>query len=823
MPRRDQRRRSRILKRTQKAIEQSDAEQSSNDSNGSFHGFSDFDNTLVSEKLNPSSFVEEINITLSSSVVDTNINLSSSVEEINTNPSPSSSVEEINTNPLPSSSVEDININVSSSSCAEMAEKIIERKHPEWIFNGKQFREWKIRIENLLACDDLEDLLCDEKEEKKYVNLRPSDRKEKMPDYHKNQQKAKKIIFEYIDNTYLNRISECATVKEMILLLEHEHKVTSRVGRIGARRKWVNMKYNIGGDLRKFLLIYEACMREYEEAGGEISEEDKIDQLQSAMPESYECAADWFENLPNAKQKYENYRTKLIEKFDRYQQKKTDFKKPDRREKSPETDEKSQSSGDDYRWKKCYNCGGYGHQSKDCPSRKRPESDSKERICSNENQTVSDHEKRKSKTFERINWAKSAQLNQPTLHAITIEEYNEKTAAIKQKADVEKFLKDNEFSITQYGVFFDKLANIMNHVRKTKAGSEMVTHVADETDKVLKDGKVFDIVPSILAAVRKVVTSEIGRKNIFAVAHFIQDELRVPNLFPMCLSLKKTALAILLSKDGLKSLVKLKRNHRDLYMSPQTAPLMEALDKSFPILSLPTGSSDSENHQPSGRLSGMKAAALSTLHAISIEEYDEKTTAIKQKPEVKTFLEDNDFVISQYGVFFDKLANIMNHVRKTKAGSEMVTHVANETDKVLKEGKVFDFVQSILAAVRKVLTSQIGRKNVFAVAYFIKDELRVPDLFAMFLSWKRMIIDNLIFSKDGLKALVMLYQNSYKLDHSPKTAQLMKVLDRDFPILSLPDGSSDTNNNQTKGQANVQSLFRQLSGGEKKRGSRRFS
>lgn len=80
-----------------------------------------------------------------------------------------------------------------------------------------------------------------------------------------------------------------------------------------------------------------------------------------------------------------------------------------------------------------------------------------------------------------------------------------------------------------------------------------------------------------------------------------------------CLSLKKTALAILLSKDGLKSLVKLKRNHRDLYMSPQTAPLMEALDKSFPILSLPTGSSDSENHQPSGRLSGMKAAALSVF------------------------------------------------------------------------------------------------------------------------------------------------------------------------------------------------------------------
>lgn len=76
-----------------------------------------------------------------------------------------------------------------------------------------------------------------------------------------------------------------------------------------------------------------------------------------------------------------------------------------------------------------------------------------------------------------------------------------------------------------------------------------------------------------------------------------------------CLSLKKTALAILLSKDGLKSLVKLKQNHKKLYNSPETAPLMEALDKSFPILSLPTGSSDSENHQPSRRLSKMKTAA----------------------------------------------------------------------------------------------------------------------------------------------------------------------------------------------------------------------
>ncbi|KAK7573944.1 hypothetical protein V9T40_011135 [Parthenolecanium corni] len=88
-----------------KAIKQSDAEQSSNKPDGSFHGFSDLDNTLVSEKLDPSSFVEEKNITLSSSVGDTNINLSSSVEGININLS--FSVEDTNTNP--SSSVEDIN------------------------------------------------------------------------------------------------------------------------------------------------------------------------------------------------------------------------------------------------------------------------------------------------------------------------------------------------------------------------------------------------------------------------------------------------------------------------------------------------------------------------------------------------------------------------------------------------------------------------------------------------------------------------------------------------------------------------------------------
>ena len=228
-----------------------------------------------------------------------------------------------------------------------------EPRNPEWVFNGKNYREWKLRIENLFACDDseLEDLLQDgetnAKNEKAYLELAPDKRKSTMADFYKKQQKAKRIIYERIDNSYISRISECVTVKQIINLLDKEYRVNSRAGRISARKKWVNLRFGIGGDMRKYIILYEARVREYIEAGGDVTEEDKIEQLQASMPEAYECIADWFENLQPERQTYANYRQKLIDRYDRCHQSAKPPEVKKRAESPPQPDQEGSNSKED--------------------------------------------------------------------------------------------------------------------------------------------------------------------------------------------------------------------------------------------------------------------------------------------------------------------------------------------------------------------------------------------------------------------------------------------------------------------------------------------
>lgn len=78
--------------------------------------------------------------------------------------------------------------------------------------------------------------------------------------------------------------------------------------------------------------------------------------------------------------------------------------------------------------------------------------------------------------------------------------------------------------------------------------------------------------------------------------------------FSQCISLKKIILYILLSKNGLDSLVKIKENNYVLEHSKDTAPLLEMLNNDFPIMSLPTGMSETETeNQKKENVSQMKS------------------------------------------------------------------------------------------------------------------------------------------------------------------------------------------------------------------------
>jgi len=122
------------------------------------------------------------------------------------------------------------------------------------------------------------------------------------------QDTTQAILADRLDIIYIFQIRTCQTIKQMLEKLDGEFKISTEVGLITARKKYLNLTYNIGRDMRKYIAVHKARADEYEKAGGTISDEDRVLNLHSSLPAKYDHIFNYYRLSTDAKN-YETYRS----------------------------------------------------------------------------------------------------------------------------------------------------------------------------------------------------------------------------------------------------------------------------------------------------------------------------------------------------------------------------------------------------------------------------------------------------------------------------------------------------------------------------------
>jgi len=139
-------------------------------------------------------------------------------------------------------------------------------KLPDLVFKGTKYGPWRQRIQNLLIREGYLDLLSENKAETEYINDPQCETKQ--AELLLRQEKAKGLIFDNLDTRQFEKVSGCITVRQVLEKLDSEFKVTSQIGLITAREEYHSFKFNLKGEMSKFLEIFDSKCQNFIDAGG---------------------------------------------------------------------------------------------------------------------------------------------------------------------------------------------------------------------------------------------------------------------------------------------------------------------------------------------------------------------------------------------------------------------------------------------------------------------------------------------------------------------------------------------------------------------------
>lgn len=238
------------------------------------------------------------------------------------------------------------------------------------VFKGQNYADWRFCFEQTLFDNKLDDLLHPSEDEAAFKLMSKPERREKMYKYTRKQNTAQLLLTDRLDLSLIKKIRTCDTVREMIEKLDTEFTVQSFIGLIGKRSAYYNMRFNEGGDLKKYIDAHESRAVEYEEAGGVIQMMDRVLTLHSSIPPKYDSILCY----PSAMTNYQTYRKLLIEQYERtsmMEGKPTSESRKSTEQPKRDTEKKTNTSKSYNHTKTCYNCNETGHVARDCENEKK--------------------------------------------------------------------------------------------------------------------------------------------------------------------------------------------------------------------------------------------------------------------------------------------------------------------------------------------------------------------------------------------------------------------------------------------------------------------
>lgn len=216
--------------------------------------------------------------------------------------------------------------------------------------NGCNWQTWKVRVEMLLARDDLwgivEDALPDEAG--------------RTEEWKKNDRKAKATIILLLEDSQLSLVKNCVFARDTFNALKSYHQKTTRSVRVSLLKKLCASNLAENGNIENHLREFDDLFDRLDAAGTTLDKDTKICMLLRSLPVSYDGLVTALDSRSDDDISLDVVKSKLVDEYNRQLERKgSGSVKIEKAMRSAE----GKSTGD---FRTCHFCKKAGHIKRNC-------------------------------------------------------------------------------------------------------------------------------------------------------------------------------------------------------------------------------------------------------------------------------------------------------------------------------------------------------------------------------------------------------------------------------------------------------------------------